>query len=287
MLRAAPREAVFYAAYFLRRWADSGETSVRLYRWLADGRNAAAPTSHDDVDRGRAFLIAMLAFRGHLADAYSTAGGQFAEIYPQDFAQLALARVVPADSTEVVFRAWAGRGDALRLVLSLPWWAQRGDTVILSRLLRRLSGHPPPHTSDYAAGVRLYGAHVGRAYLALVRGDTAGAMRTLATVPDSLCSWACLPDRLFRARVLASHGRLSDAAVVLDRRPPPLDVTSVTEVFWLLERGRVAAAQGDEATASRAYALASSLWQRGDPGLRTYLAEAISPVRGTLGDGAP
>ena len=281
-----PREAMFLAAYLTRRWADSAETAIRLYRQLAADRPSGTGAEFDDRTRGRAFLIAMLAYRGHVRAAFATANGKFAEQNPPEFTQLALARLVSPDTSDAVFGRWAREDDAIKVVLSLPWWAQRADTAMLASLSERLAA-PPRRATHQELGVRAYGAHVARAYLALARRDSVSALRAIADAPDSLCGWRCVPDRLFRARILADRGRLREAVALLDRRPLPPEVTSVTELFWRVERARLAAAQGDDAQAAREHALVSGLWQRGDPALRRYLAVAVNPARDALGGDPP
>jgi len=281
------REAVFLAAYLTRRWADSAETAIRLFRQLAAGRPLAAGSDFDDPKLGHAFLVAMLTYRGHVHDAFATANGEFAEQYPPEFTQLALARLVSPDTSDAVFRRWAREDDAMKLVLSLPWWAQRADTAMLASLSERLAAPPRRRGAEQELGMRTYGAHVARAYLTLSRRDSVSALRAIAGAPDSLCGWKCVPDRLFRVRILADRGRLTEAVALLDRRPLPLDVTSVTELFWRIERARLADAQGDDAQATRERAIVSALWHRGDPALRRYLAASATPARDSLGGDAP
>jgi eukaryotic-like serine/threonine-protein kinase len=281
------RQAVFLAAYLTRRWADSAETATRLFRQLAAGRPLATGSEFDDPNRGRAFLVAILAYRGHVHDAFVTANGEFAEQNPPEFTQLALARLVSADTSDAVFGRWAREDDGVKVVLSLPWWAQRADTAMLASLSERLAAAPRRRLAQQELGMRTYGAHVARAYLALARHDSVSALRAMADAPDSLCGWRCVPDRLFRARILADRGRLREAVALLDRRPFPPPVTSVTELFWRIERARLAAAQGDDAQATREHALVSTLWRGGDPALRRYLAAAVNPTRDSLGADAP
>ena len=117
----------------------------------------------------------------------------------------------------------------------------------------------------------MYSVAVANAYLALARADTAEALRRFASLPDSLCQMCAVP-RYEYASVLASRGRLREAASILADRPTLLP--SAIDVLWALERARVAEQLGDVATARQGYALVVAAWSGGDNELAPIVDDA-------------
>ncbi len=156
----------------------------------------------------------------------------------------------------------------------LPWWLARGDTVALTRFERRAA--EIARTSDRPRPVlraRYLGA-AATAYLALVRGDSARAVRTFEAIPDSLCYVGnCFFEKLTLSRLLAARGEDARAAELLDRW---MWVEGSTPAFVLaaLERGRLAERLGDHAKAGAQYRFVTEVWRRADPALRPYVEEA-------------
>ena len=109
------------------------------------------------------------------------------------------------------------------------------------------------------------------AYIALVRHDTAGALRVLASLPDSLCA-LCYQQRVTLAQLLSARREDGKAAKLLDRWLSDLSLPS--SVFWTLERGRVAERMGDREKAIRSYQYVARVWRHADPELQPYVAEA-------------
>ncbi len=116
-----------------------------------------------------------------------------------------------------------------------------------------------------------YRSDAALAYLTLLRGDTAAAIRRLEALPDSLCPF-CYFDRLTLAQLLSARHEDERAAQLMDGWLAELLTPS--EVLWTLERARVAERRGDRATAARDYQYVVDVWRHADPQLQPYVAEA-------------
>jgi hypothetical protein len=75
------------------------------------------------------------------------------------------------------------------------------------------------------------------------------------------------------------------AAAQLDRWL--IDLTEPSEVFWTLERGRVAERLGDREKAIRSYQYVADVWRHADPELQPYVAEAKEGLRRLTGEPRP
>ena len=129
------------------------------------------------------------------------------------------------------------------------WWAARQDTASLKRYVERLeqrvSGKSAPETPSSP-----YWRAAGKAYLALARGDTAGALARLAALPDSTGPvWL---ERLALARLLSARGRGREALAVLDREFPEPNPW-ISRGIWALERARLAEQLGEREKARSWY----------------------------------
>lgn len=105
-----------------------------------------------------------------------------------------------------------------------------------------------------------------------VRGDTAGAVRTLLALPMSACGGIPCSGP-FLAALLARSGRDRDAATVLDRWLLSSRTSVSAPMDWLL-RGQIAERLGDRETASMAYRRVATMWGDGDPPARRVAGEA-------------
>ena len=138
---------------------------------------------------------------------------------------------------------------------------------------------------DETRRARTRGAQLARAYLALVRRDTAGALAQLRTVTWRDCPTQCLASDLHRARLLVAVGAVNEARALLaggslaDWQLPP----TALDVLWLLERARLAERTGDHARAASAYRSVVGLWASADPPLQPLVAEARAGLRRTSG----
>jgi hypothetical protein len=117
----------------------------------------------------------------------------------------------------------------------------------------------------------VYVSKLAPAYLLLLRGDTATAIRRLEALPDSLCP-ICYFQRLTLAQLLSARHEDAKAARLLDRQL--VELFAPSDVLWALERARVADRMGDRDKASRNYHYVANIWRQADPELQPYVNEA-------------
>jgi serine/threonine-protein kinase len=264
-------------------WDDSAGTALVIARsFRSKGRDyTGAPEWIRDSTVQKRMLALRLAERGHLREAYAalpdrTAGGR-----ENAFLSLALLGVVPAVTADADFRRLTVSESLLpiwpevapRQEQGLTWWLARGDTVALARFAYRADSLGSSHPPALAALYLHWFARAARAYHLLLRGDSAGALRRLEALPDSVCLLLnCRFHKMTQARLLVAAGRDREAADVLNQWLPssgePWFVVSV------LEQGRVAERLGQKEQAIRSYRRVVNLWRQADPVLQPYVAEA-------------
>ena len=154
---------------------------------------------------------------------------------------------------------------------TLPWWAARRDSATIKAIERRTDSLARAAPLEVDRGIARYTADAARAYLALLRHDTATAVRRLEALPDSLCL-LCYQQRMTLGQLLASGRDDRKAAALLDRWL--VDLTVPSAVIWALERARVAERLGERDTAVRGYQYVADVWRHADPELQTYVTEA-------------
>jgi hypothetical protein len=260
---------------------DSGEVAVGVARALA-----ASPESSTvwiPTTSRRSTLAATLAFRGHLRDA-AAALSPDPIAAPGVFAELALHGAYPPDTAGFYFDRWLRAGDLRTSRVALPWWAIHGDARSIQRFREvadsLVRSSPDPMLREEA----MFGGQAAQAYLALVRNDTADALRRFEQLPDSLCA-RCYFEPLVRLRLQATQG---DDRTVLDRSEltvvyPP----SVSDVSGVLEGARAAERLGERRRAIWAYQFVADAWRHADPELQPYVAEAHQALRGLTGEPRP
>jgi hypothetical protein len=195
----------------------------------------------------------------------------------------------------VVFRSWLNWKNpaGMRPWWTLPWWASHRDTSALAGIARAADlglRAPPVPLSPSEREIVGYISQSARAYLALARGDSAGALRLFENLPDSACLGQCELDALVRIQLLTARGRDRDAARRLDVIPV-LDwswwAVSPTRVLWELERGRVSERLRDRDAARAGYAFVAAAWLHADPVLSPYVDEARAALVRLAGDVKP
>jgi hypothetical protein len=157
------------------------------------------------------------------------------------------------------------------MAITLPWWAARGDSATLRGIERRGDSLARAAPAGPERDFGLYTSQAAQAYLALVRRDTADAVRRLEALPDSLCP-ICYYEPVTLARLLAARHEDRKAGALLDGREFPLAAPS--EVLWTLERGRVAERLDQRQKAADAYQRVADVWRHADPELQPYVTEA-------------
>jgi hypothetical protein len=161
----------------------------------------------------------------------------------------------------------------------LPWWQHRRDTVALLNAERAANLAASNAANPSAVAFARYVADAARAYIVLVRGDSADALRRLQSLPDTICR-ICRFERLATVRLLSAQGRHRDAADILDRSTTFLAWGSMpADAMLRLENARIRARLGDVETARRDYKFVADLWARADPPLQPYAAEAREALR--------
>jgi serine/threonine-protein kinase len=263
-LQHAPSDAIMAAYFTLRRWPDPAQTAVRILQsFKLHPRNS--PTFVADSVRLWNFMPLELAYRGRLKEAYLAMGNRPSRI----FAEIALLGGIPADTLAVVIPRWIAEGRP-QAFYTLPLLAQRGDSAAIRVLMARADSASRVGPEVARRGARYRSAST-RAYLSLVRRDSADALKRFAALSDTLCI-LCYVDRLYTARLLAAKGRMEEANNLLGQRLSTL--ITPAEIMIALERGRVAAKLGKRDDALRAFGLVAAAWATGDPVLRPYVDEA-------------
>ncbi|HEX2724110.1 MAG TPA: serine/threonine-protein kinase, partial [Gemmatimonadaceae bacterium] len=120
------------AAYFiLRRWPDTAQTALRLLQ-SANRRPRSSPTFVADSTRLWNYMPLQLAYHGRLKEAYLIIGNRPSRM----FVEMSLLGGIPADTATRVMVGWVDQ-NLRQAFLTLPWFAARGDSVQLRRLISR------------------------------------------------------------------------------------------------------------------------------------------------------
>ncbi len=270
LLDTASADAMSGAWIMLRHWPDGAESGVRLAQRLAAGRKSRYELFTDTAfARGR--LASQLAYRGHLRDALAVLGTREERLV----GELALLGAMPDDSAAARFGRWL-KGGSPATRWALPWWATHGDAASIEEFSHRAEAAAAAAGTPIARRDARYNADAAQAYLALARRDTTQALKRFESLPDSVCL-SCFIFRLTKARLFATHGRLREAAALLDERPFVL--TTPTEVSLALERARAAEKARDREGAIDGYARVAGAWTNADDVLQPLVAEARAALR--------
>lgn len=270
---------------------DSNETAVLAFRSMLEG-------GHDDYGAGplltdtlmhRQLLAQALAFRGHLREAAAVGAASLADPQATPFSSVldpfwdliqfgaldpALVPRNIADAWELDWAELPGTLVLPRELHPLPWFAAQGDSAMIRRFGVRAALMERSGSEPVAKLRGRYAAGAAQAYLSLVRGDTAGAVRRLEAIPDSLCLVNyCYDEKFMLARLLMARGDDARAATVLDAwekadRPRPIHVVAA------LERGRLAERLADTTTALQHYGFVTNAWLHADVELQRFVEEA-------------
>jgi eukaryotic-like serine/threonine-protein kinase len=259
---------------FIVRWFDADEWDIRVStRMHAQAHATLRGVVPPNVTR---IFAHALALRGHLRQAAALIPealretGALANMGGRPLAlELALLGGLSSAEADPLFYRIADEPIGFYTGhLGIPYFALRRDTLVLRRLVMRIDSlrrAAPALTSVLGPGAR--------AYLALARGDSTGALREFDAMPDSVVAengvhiW-----HLTHAQLLARAGRWRDAQALLQSEPSYW--ATPVGVLWKLERARVAEQQGNPAAAREEYALVVAAWRNPDEQLRVYVDEA-------------
>jgi hypothetical protein len=247
------------------RLPDSNEVAVRIARETA--RRTPDPRYWFTTWIAQRNLAAVLAYRGHMHEALEVATPKQSSWFANLFPELVVWGAVPAAQVDSVFVSWqALPGDSLGLNLSVWWWAVRGDTAAVKKVIRL---DPRATGSD-------------EAFLALARGDTAEAMRRFAASRDRDV-FGHFPT-LAKIRLMAARGDVTGALKLLNAREPN-DWPIPSHVVWVLERARLSELAGNWDVAARDYQFVMDVWRHADSELQPFVEEsrtALARLSGTV-----
>jgi eukaryotic-like serine/threonine-protein kinase len=267
LIRDASPTTLLDAGAALRRSPDSTDAQIAVMRALVDAPPGDARWLTPEARKRR--LGGSLLYRGRVREAASILFETPGTIAPH-LVEAALLSPTPPESAGPLFRRWLDQGPN-PAVFALPWWMARRDSAAIRRLERRsdsLAGASPDQALREHA---TYAAEAARAYLSLMRGDTAAAIRRFEALPDSLCPF-CYFQRLTRAQLLSATREDRKALRLMDSYLLELVVPS--EILWTLERARVAERLGEREVAARDYQYVADIWRRADEPLQPYVEEA-------------
>lgn len=278
VLDTASADILVHAIDVLAYWPDSAEVTVQLARLLVAGRRAAQP-QYGEADF-RAFQLAYpLGFRGHLKEAYSVYHGSPDDIRALFSASLVMMNSIPDDEAAAFFEPLKrGRVDhPTGLVLALPWWSARRDTLSLRSTAERAEGTVRGPVLGSGARYARYLGAAARGYLALAKGDTTGALDRLLALNPADCMYPFCPyEALQTAMLLAERTRDAEAWKILDDIP---NMYNPLAVRWRLERAHVAERLGRHEDALRAYGYVTAIWKGADAHLQSEVREAEAGLR--------
>jgi serine/threonine-protein kinase len=267
LVRGASAATLEDAWSALRRSPDSAEAVLAVARAMVD-LPAADEQGIGSAGRRRR-LGGSLLYRGHVREAASVLFDT-PNAPPPQLVEAALLSPSPPDSADPVFRRWLDQASVPSMV-ALLWWTARGDSVSIRRLQRIGDSLAGASTGAALRSRMSYASRAAHAYLALVRADTAAAIRGLEALPDSLCPLCYFP-RLTLVQLLSARGEDRKAYRLMGGALNELLLPS--EIFWTLERARVAERLGERAVAARDYQYVADVWRKADPQLQPYVEEA-------------
>jgi tRNA A-37 threonylcarbamoyl transferase component Bud32/tetratricopeptide (TPR) repeat protein len=273
LLREASPTALHDAWLALERAADTTESAVALTRAIVAAPEGDAPW----ISRAKreAFLGVSLLHHGHVQEAVKILY-QNPEVLRIQLVEAALLSPDLPDTTERMFRDWLAGGRLTVVPATLSWWAARGDSATVRAIVHRSDSIARSAPSEVDRNFGSYTSLAAQAHLALMRHDTAAAVRRLEALPDSLCP-LCYTERLTLAHLLSARQEDRKAAQLLDRGLTDLLVPS--DVLWTLERARVAERMGNREKAVHGYQYVADIWRHADPELQPYVAEAQEGLR--------
>jgi eukaryotic-like serine/threonine-protein kinase len=270
VLRSASSEQLTQLLFVFSQFVDSNETSLNVTRGIV-----RQIRGRKDAEETQALAGQFLVMRGRVNDALAIG------VRSSGLAHLALFGAIPqhlADS--LMSAAYLANQIGFRMVIGAL--GIRGDTLELRRYIRMRDTMIVHDTTGQMALVTPYVTAITNGFTQLARHDTAAAMRTFSSLPDSLCIRTdCAYVWLVKERLLAAQGRWAEAAKILNSQGVP---ESALGVYAELERGLVAEKLGDRARAIDAYSYVEGMWRNADPPFQGYVADARAGLSRLAGE---
>jgi serine/threonine-protein kinase len=265
-----PGDTLIGIAYILRRWHDSSDISLRLVRTLAQ---SSKPQHARHVEDARLWYRDFATYSGRIW-ALRNRERDVASMGADRVITLARIGVIDSVQARAAIDRASTRGPPQNLLSAVQWFGLTRDTLAMVAALKRLESIAARHTDDMRLRlVSSYAKDAARAYAELARHDTTQSLVTFLALPDSLCSWACWPDRQTAVDLLVRRGRFQEAARLLDRQVATASAHNIVEVVEALLRARVADGMGDAELARAQRAFVAAVWRDADEPLRTYAKE--------------
>jgi hypothetical protein len=249
--------------------------AVRIARALSQ-RYRIGATADDGLSCALMQAVEVLQFRGHLREAHAMTALGVHFLRPTVMYNMARFNMVPPETSRAEFARILSLAPRTRMSKLYGWWATDGDTTSIQAYITQFTEtqtarkRPPSGMAMLRASVAS-----GKAYLALAKHDTAGALRAFLTTPDTLHE--CWYDnRLATVQLLVAVGQHPEAAKRLERRWPGTSACSngVDDVIWTMLRARERERAGRRAEAAVDYAFVADAWRNGDAQLQPYVRES-------------
>ncbi|HYD53459.1 MAG TPA: serine/threonine-protein kinase [Gemmatimonadaceae bacterium] len=217
----------------------------------------------------RSFLALEYARQGRFAESLDVNGDRQTRLY----VELAMLGAVPRARADSALRSWIGNparpGPAVGAALA--WWARLGAREQIGLVRNDAIRQRDAATRASSKATHMITIARADAFLALVQGDTALALRRLGALPDTSCL-ECYLDRFEEARLRARLGQFARADSLLGERL--FTRATPMELLYALERARVSERLGHLDRARANYERVIAAWGRGDPLAQSYVSEA-------------
>jgi len=199
---------------------------------------------------------------------------------PRFYPALARLGVIPPDIAARNIRDYVDR-DSL-IPLGFRWWLEQGDTLTLLRAIEVLRSNPESHEHVSRTPNRRV-LDEASAHLALLRGDTTGALALLTAWRPCPLGW-CSPADYTTAELLSATGQLEEADA-LSGFGMYGSYEHALFVQHALLRGHINEQLNRPDVAARSYQLVVDFWGDGDPEVQPLVEQARAGLR-RLGRGA-
>ena len=273
-----------YAGAFIsssvNKWVDTAGSVARCMETLA----TKPPSANDDrpMARLRAMTGLYLRARGLLTRAAAFDPAAVTPGASSDYAMLAMAGVFDPDSASQLARRFADVGtDQLTRQALWGFWLWRKDTVTLANALateRNLRDKYPgfaPEQVDRAIDA------LRDAISALIRGDTARAIRLIEGAPNAPARIEAPLRSIILPTLYERTGRIREARTLLDRPNFSFSSTALAVLLVELRIGQLSERLGDRERAAIAYSYVLDGLHEAEPSFAPLVRDALEGLRRT------